>query len=397
MTRIRLVGILLFAAFCRTVYTQEPIPSPKQSPGVNAPARTEALRRAFVEPDGDRKFVLAAAANLVHRGESAGRAQFVATLRGIRAVAPTGTVTDADGAAAAKPVVFAEPIAALMTEVVAGSPEASAAALAKLAADGANGPAALARLEERGAMVLARCIAGHLQDKLATNAIYAGQFEELRDYMPEAAPLLLDWAAKPPKDAPTSSEYRSACLRALRDVLPADQGTDAIRKDLRALLAKAQAAAEESLFLTAACALHQYGDTAPFDRIKASVEKNAADEQSPQRLSALNTLAELHYQLGQFAATAGYYKSLLEASVQAGLPVERITTLTYNLACSLALAGKTDEAFEHLDKALAMAAKGRLLSRAMIDEDHDMNSLRADPRFQALVRKYFGAANPRDR
>jgi tetratricopeptide (TPR) repeat protein len=111
----------------------------------------------------------------------------------------------------------------------------------------------------------------------------------------------------------------------------------------------------------------------------------------------LNTLAELHYQLGQFAAAAGYYKSLLEASEQAGQATERLATLAYNLACSLALAGKSDDAFEYLDKALTMAAKGRLLSKAMIDEDHDMNNLRADPRFRDVVRKHFGGTAQRDR
>jgi tetratricopeptide (TPR) repeat protein len=355
---MRFACVLLFATSCMMLCAQEPVPGPKDAPTANDAARQEAM------------------------------------LRAVREVAPETTPAATD---AAHPILFAEPIAGLMTAVVTGSPDASKVALAKLVDDRENGPAALTRLQERGALVLARCITAHLQEKLATNAIYFGQFEELRDYMPEAAGLLLAWAAKPAKDAPDTSAYRATCLRALRDVLPAEQGTDGIRNELRSILTKARTAGDESLYVTCACTLHQFGDTGPFDQLKASVAQNAADEKSPDRVSALNTLAELHYQLGQFAAAAGYYKSLLEASEQAGQATERLATLAYNLACSLALAGKSDDAFEYLDKALTMAAKGRLLSKAMIDEDHDMNNLRADPRFRDVVRKHFGGTAQRDR
>lgn len=383
---------LLFVALGDGARCQEPVPKPAASAEADAVAAAQAVQRAFVEPDGDRRLAISAAASAVHRSGAPGRARFLTLLRAIVAAAPKNA-PPADAGEGPAPIVFAAPVAATMNEVVTGTPEASAAALARLVEDRENGPAALDRLRQRGDLVLTRCVAAHVQEKLATNAIYAGQFAELTDYLPEAADLLLEWAARPSRHTPSSPSFRTACLRALRDVLPGDRATDTIRDELRGIMTKAQAAGQELLFVTAACALHQYGDPAPFEQLKAAVAENVANEQSPDRFSALNTLAELHYQLRQYAAAADYFAALLEASQKAGQPNERLTTLTYNLACSLALAGKNDAAFPTLDQALTLAAKGRLLPRAMIDEDHDLNGLRDDPRFAELLRRHFGATD----
>lgn len=55
--------------------------------------------------------------------------------------------------------------------------------------------------------------------------------------------------------------------------------------------------------------------------------------------------------------------------------------LTYNLACAEARLGDTDPAFEHLGAALEQRPTLADLAR----EDSDLDALRDDPRFAALV------------
>src|SRR5205085_2403599 len=55
----------------------------------------------------------------------------------------------------------------------------------------------------------------------------------------------------------------------------------------------------------------------------------------------------------------------------------------YNLACNYALAGLTDEAIDHLAKAL----QNGFGQREWLENDSALDPLRDDPRFQALLRK----------
>lgn len=381
-------------------------------PAAAAPAsKGDALRRAMVETEAGRT-VISTAAEEVLNGGTAARVRFTALVRSITAAAPkpepkpeakaepkTDAPAPKDGAPApAEPakVELPEATKALMNEVVTGNDEASKAALTKLAADAETGKLALARLEERGRIVFQRCLFLTVRRKIDTNAVFAGQYDELKDFQPEAGELLLAWAALPPKevqrDAQRAEPFRTASLRAVRDIVPADQATDATRAALRQVLGKAQHAQNQQLLIAAACALHQYGDASAFDKIKGEVEKAAATAKDDQLIGVTNTLAELHYQLRDYETAATHFKTvvaMLEKSPNAS--GEGMGTMIYNAACSLALAKKTDEALQFLDKALQVGAKsGNALKKTMIDADHDMNNLRADPRFAELMERHFG-------
>jgi len=64
----------------------------------------------------------------------------------------------------------------------------------------------------------------------------------------------------------------------------------------------------------------------------------------------------------------------------------------YNRACALACVGRVDEAFEQLDRALDrdVSAGGEDLTREWVTEDGDLEAIRDDPRFAALIKKRFG-------
>jgi serine/threonine protein kinase/Tfp pilus assembly protein PilF len=57
----------------------------------------------------------------------------------------------------------------------------------------------------------------------------------------------------------------------------------------------------------------------------------------------------------------------------------------YNVACSYALQGKSDEAIGLLEKVMAQSSSGSL-HKVWAEQDSDLDSLRGDPRFQALLK-----------
>jgi adenylate cyclase len=57
--------------------------------------------------------------------------------------------------------------------------------------------------------------------------------------------------------------------------------------------------------------------------------------------------------------------------------------LLYNVACVYALAGSSEEALDHLDKAI----QNGFGQREWLENDSDLDSVRGEPRFQALLRK----------
>jgi tetratricopeptide (TPR) repeat protein len=92
--------------------------------------------------------------------------------------------------------------------------------------------------------------------------------------------------------------------------------------------------------------------------------------------------AETSRNLGLAYGAAGDYAAGIEMllSVVAAQPED--ADAAYNLACLLALQGQSEEALEHLARAIGLDEQRY---RALAAEDEDFASLREDPRFQALV------------
>ena len=88
---------------------------------------------------------------------------------------------------------------------------------------------------------------------------------------------------------------------------------------------------------------------------------------------ALTEFFPLH-EAGDYEAAARVCRSVLEDYEGSGLAL-------FNLSCCEALLGRTDDAIRHLGQALD-AAPGL---RENAETDTDLDSLRADPRFRALV------------
>jgi hypothetical protein len=81
-------------------------------------------------------------------------------------------------------------------------------------------------------------------------------------------------------------------------------------------------------------------------------------------------------------------RGLLHRALQADLMLVRLRPEKpipwYNLACSSALLGQTDKAFAALERALRLGYS----PIAHLRRDPDLNSIRDDPRFARLLRRY---------
>ena len=96
----------------------------------------------------------------------------------------------------------------------------------------------------------------------------------------------------------------------------------------------------------------------------------------PRNLDALIELAHTCTKLGLIGRG-------LEVDRDIVLLVPEDETARYNLACSLALSGQTDEAFEALERAVEFGYD----DPDHLEEDDDLALLREDPRFAILVSK----------
>jgi hypothetical protein len=104
----------------------------------------------------------------------------------------------------------------------------------------------------------------------------------------------------------------------------------------------------------------------PWIGLPESVARHAPEVWDPAR--------EL-YEAGDYAAAADRGRELLEAHGP-------YPNLLYNLACCESLAGRTDDAVEHLRRVIAMWDGAREMARG----DSDFDPIRDEPAFQELVR-----------
>jgi tetratricopeptide (TPR) repeat protein len=80
------------------------------------------------------------------------------------------------------------------------------------------------------------------------------------------------------------------------------------------------------------------------------------------------------YEAGEHAELADRLREVVTANPQYGL-------LFYNLACCESMAGRTSDAVEHLRRAFELSER----SRAYAKDDSDLDPIREEPAFKALI------------
>lgn len=258
-------------------------------------------------------------------------------------------------------------------------------------ADGSTAPSQqapvspLEALRKAPAEELPKALRSFVEDQIASRAIFAGQFTALKE-IPGCDKLLVDWIARPPQGV-SRTAFRGACVRAVRDVF------EKASEDLLAKLNKVAGASYEdgALRSEAGYALAQFGERKFVETLLAAIEKATQSEAAGQRAEAFQALAELRYNLREFAAAAAAYESLLALLDSGALPIEASAraTMLYNTACSHSLAGDKDKAFGRLRSALETWKKAGEDQRRLLATDMDLRGLREDERFRALMAEFL--------
>ncbi|MEE9125797.1 MAG: hypothetical protein V3U11_01530 [Planctomycetota bacterium] len=230
-----------------------------------------------------------------------------------------------------------------------------------------------------------QALVAFIQDQIASGVVYAGQYSALEKLSWDVKKLLQAWLLKAPGEATNSNQFRVACINALRDLVKDGKASEDLL-DVVKQVAK-DWFENQAVQRHAAFALAQFGDRSLVD---ASIKKATAETQKEEfnsKLGGWDGLATIHYNLREYDNAVTSYLKLIKLAEEGGVRLR--PTVFYNCGCSLALAGKTDEAFTYVEKALKLDT-ARELTRRSITTDMDIASLRKDERFAVLLEKYRG-------
>jgi tetratricopeptide (TPR) repeat protein len=382
-------GALLLAALLSPIAAQDPPTggAPPQAAPQAPKTVGESLVNALIQ--GDLRSMTAAVES-VHKAGKEGRASLRQLLE--RTTPATAALPAPEKGAKPDTKALSEPlseefkgvIGAIWSEDAAKAEEASKKLAAAATANAADAQKVAARVDA----LLGASVLRVFREQQETRAIYAGQYAALRDLGPAGEQLLRKWVTSPsPRMAPAL--VKSTSIRALRDV---------VEKPDEALMAMLKKVATDKFEVRevsreAGWALAQFGDRSLIDPMIAQFEETAKGKTGPEMLQALSELADTHYQLRDYEKAVDAFKRQITAIEQTphGAPAN-LPTIYYNACCSMALAGKSDEAFEHLDKAIEASKKAgqNALARRTVEVDMDIESLRKDPRYAKALEKMAG-------
>jgi serine/threonine protein kinase len=126
----------------------------------------------------------------------------------------------------------------------------------------------------------------------------------------------------------------------------------------------------------------QYAEAEKLDRQTLDVQRRVLGPGNPQTIDTAQTLAMTLGRDGRYPEAETLFREEIQAAGKAG---ERaaVAAAWYNFACGAAVAGRRDEALDHLGQAIALGYN----HADAIAADPDLKSLHGDPRFDALLAK----------
>lgn len=231
-------------------------------------------------------------------------------------------------------------------------------------------------------------LAAYVDGKIATGAVFSGQYAELMQLEWDAKTLLRGWLrAAPERIASDPVAFRVACINALRDCT--EKASEELLAELQQLTTEANV--PEALAKSAKFALAQFGKPELVDAMVQVAMKDTSSSDLNKKVDAWSQLADIYYNTRRYPDAAKAHAQVIR-TIEAVRPDFRgLPASYYNCACSQALSGQKQEAIESLGKGLALGKKvGNPLAKDMVQSDMDLRSLRETPEFAKLMQEYFG-------
>lgn len=284
-----------------------------------------------------------------------------------------------------------------------GGPALKAVEAAVNEAKAKHGPehAEVRRLERAAGDILAlfyqeeveRLLSALVTDEGGTG-FYDGMFQELHRFGREKAkPVLVKvlgdpnfpWRLSPRKM--NESDYRLK-MRELAVMALGELGDESVLEPLKAALADAGPGRSDDIREELVIAIFRRGDPKPFDeyarRLTAEAEAGLKGDLKTEACGALFSLGLIQNRVGRRADAEATYLRVVRAVEEHKLPPREINvypTTLYNIACLAALRGDKAKAVEWLRKAVEAGFR----DRAWIRMDRDLEGLRGDAGFRALL------------
>jgi tetratricopeptide (TPR) repeat protein len=333
---------------------------------------------------GDSKAIPKLAGELA-RGSNASRAalgRLLERLQPVAAALPVPAAGSTESPALAAPLD--DKTRQLLADLAGADAAGAERARDLLAAAAANGDVEVRKLAGRADDLFTGCILSWFQAQQDSRARFACQHAPLADYGAPLLRRLQAWLIEPPMGVPAEA-VKVLSIRALRDCVHGRPDPE-----LLAQLRKLAANQVESrvVIKEAGFALAQFGDRSVLEERLRELEARAQAKDELVRGRALYELADLHNNIRDFAQAADLHQrhlALLEASEPLRKSTRTLPTMYYNACCSLALAGRIDEAFTRLDQAVDLGLQGDALPRSLLEADTDIAVLRQDPRFAKVL------------
>ncbi|HEX5054615.1 MAG TPA: hypothetical protein VFZ65_22755 [Planctomycetota bacterium] len=231
-----------------------------------------------------------------------------------------------------------------------------------------------------------------LRRQYAREVVYVGQYAPLLQVRPYVTDWLFGLLLATPEWYP--STHRVRLVRPLRELQPA--APDAARVDQVIAIVENAAIEPEDLRRSLACMLWQWGRqefARPFleDLQRASTEGDAED-----RVRVLLELADLQYELRDYRSSAATHRSVLVLATSARIPLRPATH--YSCACVHALVGDVERGIAALQRCAELQTspdvdRSLKLKRSLFETDPEIDALRHDERFAAILAR-VSAADP---
>ena len=231
-------------------------------------------------------------------------------------------------------------------------------------------------------------VLGYLEKEQQRGFVYVGQYAPLRRLQPFAGDLLFGLLLETPDWYPHT--FRTRLVPALRDLQP---GPPSVAR-LDAVLAIADDDREpQDLHRALAAMLWQWGKQAHARAIVDALQRATAEGDAEERVRIELELAGVWTSLRAYDHAATAFRAA--ENLAAGANITLRPVVHYAAACVVALRGDVEQGMAELERCARMLASPDLdaslrVEKQLFEHDPELDLLRRQPGFPALLRLAFG-------